>query len=64
MPVAVPLPPRESWRVPYARMAQENRLRWTSLDEITQVVRAFLDPVLRGEDGTWDPTIWTWRRPE
>lgn len=63
LPVAVPLPP-ESWRVPYARMAQENGLRWTSLDEITQVARAFLDPVLRGDDGSWDPPTWTWRRGE
>jgi nucleotidyltransferase AbiEii toxin of type IV toxin-antitoxin system len=61
LPVAVPLPP-ESWRVPYARMAQENHLRWASLEEITQVARAFLDPVLRGEDGTWNPLTWTWRR--
>ncbi len=63
LPAAVP-PPPESWRVPYARMAQENGLRWTSLDEITEVVRAFLDPVLRGDEGTWDPPTWTWRRHE
>lgn len=62
-PLALPSPP-ESWRVPYARMAQENHLRWASLDEVTEAVRAFLDPVLRGEDGTWDPTNCTWRRPE
>jgi hypothetical protein len=63
LPAAVPLPP-ESWRVPYARMAQENGLRWTSLDEIAEVARAFLDPVLRGDEGTWDPPTWTWRRGE
>lgn len=63
VPVALP-PPPESWLAPCARMALENGLRWTSLDEITQVARAFLDPVLRGEDGTWDPPTWTWRRGE
>jgi hypothetical protein len=63
LPGAMPLPP-DSWRIPYARMAQENGLRWTSLDEIAEVARAFLDPVLRGEEGTWDPPTWTWRRRE
>jgi hypothetical protein len=63
LPSAMPLPP-QSWRVPYARMAQENALRWTSLDEMTEVARAFLDPVLRGDEGTWDPPTWTWRRRE
>ncbi len=63
LPIAVPMPP-ESWAVPYARIAQENRLRWTSLDDVTTAVRAFLDPVLRGDDGTWDPPAWAWRRRE
>lgn len=42
-------------------MAAEDGLRWASLDEVVTAVRAFLDPVLRGDDGTWDPGTWTWR---
>jgi hypothetical protein len=60
VPSAVPSPP-ESWRIPYERMAQENDLRWASLDEITEAARAFLDPVLCGDDGVWDPVSWAWR---
>lgn len=52
------------WSAPYASMVEENNLRWTTLDDLTAAVRAFLDPVLRGEDGTWDPPTWTWRRRE
>jgi predicted nucleotidyltransferase component of viral defense system len=59
-PTAIAAPP-ESWRVPYARMAQENALRWASLDGVLAAVRSFLDPVLRGEDGVWDPDTWSWR---
>lgn len=59
-PIAVPEPP-EQWRIPYMRMAAENGLRWASLDEVVTAVSAFLDPVLHGEDGVWDPGTWTWR---
>jgi hypothetical protein len=63
VPIELPLPP-ESWRAPYARMVVENGLQWASLDEMMQAARAFLDPVLRGDDGTWDPATWTWRHGE
>lgn len=59
-PIAVPEPP-EQWSIPYMRMAAENGLRWASLDEVVAAVGAFLDPVLRGADGLWDPGTWTWR---
>jgi hypothetical protein len=54
--------PPKSWAAPYANMVEENMLRWATLDGLTAAVRAFLDPVLRGEDGAWDPASWSWRR--
>ena len=53
--------PPETWAAPYANMVEENVLRWTTLDDLTAAVRAFLDPVLRGEDGVWGPAGWVWR---
>jgi Nucleotidyl transferase AbiEii toxin, Type IV TA system len=61
VPSSIVAPP-DDWVVPYADMAKENNLRWTTLDDLTAAVRAFLDPVLRGEGGTWDPASWSWRR--
>lgn len=29
---------------------------------LVPVVRGFLDPVLASDEGTWDPTTWTWQR--
>jgi hypothetical protein len=63
LPSALP-PPLDAWRTPYAVMAREDQLAWPTLDEVTQAARAFLDPVLaRANDGTWEPTTWTWGRP-
>ena len=33
-----------------------------NIDELVAVVRGFLDPVLAGENGTWDPESWAWQR--
>jgi hypothetical protein len=60
VPSSIPDPPR-SWAASYANMVEENMLRWATLDDVTAAVRAFLDPVLRGEDGAWDPASWSWR---
>jgi hypothetical protein len=58
LPASVPAP-AEAWRTPYAAMAREDRLTWRALDDVTEAVRAFLDPVLAGGlDGTWDPGVW------
>jgi hypothetical protein len=58
-PSELPAPP-EAWRPLYARMAQQNALRWATLDEVTGAVRAFLDPVLHGQNGVWSPGSWSW----
>lgn len=59
VPTSLPDPP-EFWAVPYRELAREHDLRWHTLDELTDAVRAFLDPVLAGTDGRWDPQAWRW----
>jgi hypothetical protein len=58
-PIELPDPPA-SWETQYARMARENGLCWDSLAKVTDAVRAFLNPVLRGDAGFWYPDRWTW----
>ena len=61
LPATFPEPPF-AWTVPYAAMAREDQLRWTTLDEATQAARTFLDPILRRDgDAEWNPEAWAWR---
>jgi hypothetical protein len=60
IPASLPAPPA-SWSAPYADMAQENALPWPTLEAVFTHASAFLDPILAGHDGTWDPVAWTWR---
>ena len=60
LPPALPDPP-SSWLTPYGEMARANELVWTTLEQVTARVRAFVDPVLAGTSGTWNPTTWTWQ---
>lgn len=60
VPQVLPAPPA-SWTLPYSRMAQQSQLPWATLEEVFARAGAFLDPMLRGEDGTWDPQGWSWR---
>lgn len=63
VPAQLPGPP-PSWREPYAALARTDKLRWTTLDEVTAAARAFLDPVLASEsDLRWEPATWTWVPP-
>lgn len=59
VPGSVPGAP-ERWRGQYLRLAAENDLRWTELDEVLIAVRSFLDPVLAGGDLRWSPESWVW----
>lgn len=62
LPSSLPAPP-SSWRAPYEAMAREDGLRWTTLDEVLEAARAFLDPVLSGDPvATWSPRSWRWVR--
>ncbi|HEY5956818.1 MAG TPA: nucleotidyl transferase AbiEii/AbiGii toxin family protein [Polyangiaceae bacterium] len=61
MPETVPSP-LPSWTTPYAVMARDDQLQWATLDEVTQAVKAFLEPVLGSRlQATWEPLSWRWR---
>jgi hypothetical protein len=62
LPTSVPMP-IEAWRKPYATMARDDQLHWTTLEEVTKAAQAFLDPVLaRDVEGVWDPAEWSWKK--
>lgn len=60
LPSSVPAP-LDAWGKPYAAMAREDSLPWSTLDDVTKAAQAFLDPVLAAElDATWSPKAWRW----
>jgi hypothetical protein len=60
MPQAVPAP-ADDWVPVYERMARDDELPWKGLIDVHQAVASFLDQVLQGKNGVWDPEEWTWR---
>jgi|HubBroStandDraft_6_1064221.scaffolds.fasta_scaffold4296961_1 hypothetical protein len=40
-------------------MAREDDLPWRTLAELLVAVRAFIDPMLSGVAGTWEPERWS-----
>jgi Nucleotidyl transferase AbiEii toxin, Type IV TA system len=63
VPVSLPAPP-DAWVAPYARMVDEDELRWADLKILVSAVEAFLNPVVDGTAaGTWTPSTWAWRAP-
>ena len=59
IPSATPQAPA-AWASVYKRMARSDGLSWPTLDEVTEAVRIFLDPVLSGASGRWIPAAWAW----
>jgi hypothetical protein len=59
MPSSLPNPPAR-WAIGYARMTRENNLPWPTLDDVFHHASSFLNPVLAGVNGTWNPESWTW----
>lgn len=59
LPLSTP-PPPATWAAVYAAMARKDGLRWTTLDPLIVAVAAFLDPVLSGDAGRWNPDTWSW----
>ena len=45
----------DAWSPVHARMAEEEDLPWFHLASVDGAVRASLDPVLAGAEGTWVP---------
>jgi hypothetical protein len=62
LPGSIPDPPT-TWKDVYAALAEEDALPWSTLSEVTQRVREFLDPVLAGKEffAEWRPRIWSWK---
>lgn len=61
VPAAIPTPP-EFWEAPYAAMAASDELPWETLQQVTETVSSFLDPLLRtGLLRNWAPDSWSWR---
>jgi len=63
VPASLPTPP-STWEPVYARMAVGDDLPWRTLGDLVDAVRAFLDPVLAGTTGRWEPQAWSWRREQ
>lgn len=63
LPASVPVPP-DTWAPVYARMAELDRLRWPTIEAVFSAVQAFLDPVLSGSAGSWEPDKWQWSARE
>ena len=62
VPKWLPAPP-ESWVKPYASMARDDLLPWTTLAEALAAASAFLNPVLAAMTiDAWDPATWAWSR--
>jgi hypothetical protein len=59
LPQSLPDPPT-SWATPYQQMARQNELAWPTLEQLTAVVAAFLNPVLARGSGVWHPARWNW----
>jgi len=60
VPGRLPDPPASS-EAPYTTIAEEDRLRWTTLGGALEAARAFRDPVLAGGSETrWDRDAWGW----
>jgi nucleotidyltransferase AbiEii toxin of type IV toxin-antitoxin system len=60
LPASVPSP-SPAWGAPYARMVEEDELRWKDLAALTDAVEAFLNPILDGTASKpWIPAAWRW----
>lgn len=59
MPPSVPAPPVD-WAPVYERMAKVDELPWKTLSDVHDAAQSFLNPVLQGADGTWEPKSWRW----
>ena len=60
VPLALAAPPPE-WAEPYAHLANRDSLPWPALADAYNRARSFLDPVLGGTTGEWDPDAAEWR---
>jgi hypothetical protein len=59
-PSEIPDPP-DHWEGHYRRMAEMDDLQWSDIAAVMGAVRQFLNPVLGGNAGTWNPSRWRWQ---
>ncbi|MCK8499031.1 nucleotidyl transferase AbiEii/AbiGii toxin family protein [Myxococcus fulvus] len=59
LPEVLPSPPGQ-WVKPYRTMAEDHGFHWANIDAVFEVARAFLEPVLRGEQGAWPKGSRSW----
>ena len=59
VPARLPDPPA-AWSGRYRALAEDAAFPWSDLDALVLAARAFLDPLLAGRPGRWDPTTWSW----
>lgn len=59
VPPALPDPP-PNWTTSYQQMARDNELAWPTLQELTFAVATFMNPILAGASGAWNPADWRW----
>jgi hypothetical protein len=60
LPMRLPEPP-PGWEPVYKKIADDDRLPWASLDEVLDAARRFLNPILAGARGVWEPAESRWR---
>lgn len=59
LPPSVP-PPPAPWAGRYLKDRDEQGLLWASIDEVHVEAARFLDPILAGGGGTWEPAARAW----
>lgn len=60
VPDSLAAPPPE-WEAPYATIAKEGRLQWSTLGDAFEAARTFLEPVLKDLPvSEWIPKSWSW----
>lgn len=52
--------PADGWKPVYERIARADDLPWKTIEDLVDVVQRFIDPLLGGVAGTWNPRSWTW----
>ncbi|HKZ54039.1 MAG TPA: nucleotidyl transferase AbiEii/AbiGii toxin family protein [Anaerolineales bacterium] len=63
LPERLPDPP-PSWKIPYAKLAEETQLPWRGIDQGFEALRKFIEPILEERvSGMWDPSRWSWKAP-
>ncbi len=61
VPDRLPQPP-PTWERPYQAMRDDNALPWSTIADVYEMARSFLDPLLQGTEGSWVSSSSAWVR--